>query len=218
MNLLVVGDVHGCYHTLHQLVQQHWDPSTTVLIQLGDLVNKGPHGGRALSYWMRLQQQYPGQVILLRGNHEQYMLDLQAKQASHPDYLAWKQELKSVGLPPRKAIHWIRTTPLSYYSPQAIVSHAGIAQSSPDPFQISRSDSVLYNRKRLQALPRPQVVGHTIIKEGRPLFSSRENAWYIDTGAWLGQQLSALLFRESGRPQVITVPTLEQDLTGKEQA
>jgi len=30
--------------------------------------------------------------------------------------------------------------------------------------------------------------------------------------------LSALLFCESGRPQVITVPTLEQDLTGKKQA
>eukprot|EP00461_Guttulinopsis_vulgaris_P006998 UN07042 len=41
--LLLIGDIHGCYDELIMLLQKEmYNPSTDMLILLGDLVGKGP--------------------------------------------------------------------------------------------------------------------------------------------------------------------------------
>ncbi len=40
MNLFIIGDVHGCFHTFSELLT-HRDPATEHLIQVGDLVDRG---------------------------------------------------------------------------------------------------------------------------------------------------------------------------------
>lgn len=211
MELMVVGDVHGCYHSLRHLVDEYWDPARAVLVQLGDLINKGPHSAQTLQYWMALQKDHPGQVHLLRGNHEQLLLDCHQQNRKNLDYRRLVSDLKASALPLNQALRWLRTSPLSYYAPQALVTHAGLARGAQDPFQLNAPDSVVNNRKKLLHLPRPQVVGHTVIKEGKPLFSTSENAWYIDTGAWQGGGLSALQFGPDGPPRVVQVPTHPAD-------
>ena len=56
MKLLVIGDVHGCYYTLKELVEKHWHPGEEILIQLGDLINKGPYSGKCIKYWQELEK------------------------------------------------------------------------------------------------------------------------------------------------------------------
>ncbi len=58
MNLLIVGDVHGCYHTFKKLVDENWNPEEELLIQIGDLINKGPHSGLCSKYWRKLEKKY----------------------------------------------------------------------------------------------------------------------------------------------------------------
>ncbi|MCP3775258.1 metallophosphoesterase [Paenibacillus sp. MZ04-78.2] len=41
MGLLVVGDVHGCFHTFTTLINEHWDSGKQILVQLGDLLDRG---------------------------------------------------------------------------------------------------------------------------------------------------------------------------------
>jgi len=41
--LLIIGDIHGCLEeTKDLLAKARYDPETTTLISVGDLVNKGP--------------------------------------------------------------------------------------------------------------------------------------------------------------------------------
>ena len=62
---LVAGDVHGCFATLEQgLEEARYDPDNDVLLGVGDLVDRGPDSLRALPV---LEQ---GQLLAIRGNHD----------------------------------------------------------------------------------------------------------------------------------------------------
>ena len=56
MNLLVVGDVHGCVHTLKAFVKRHWNAQDEFLILVGDVINKGRHSGKTVKYLRKLQK------------------------------------------------------------------------------------------------------------------------------------------------------------------
>ena len=73
MNLLIIGDVHGCFHTFNELLT-HWRPTTEYLIQVGDLVDRGRHVPATVALARQLSEQYPGATTFLMGNHEQSML------------------------------------------------------------------------------------------------------------------------------------------------
>lgn len=76
MNLLVVADVHGCSKTLKTLVRGQWNPHDEFLILVGDLVNKGPKSAKVIEYVRDLQTEYPYSVFVVRGNHEQMLVDV----------------------------------------------------------------------------------------------------------------------------------------------
>jgi serine/threonine protein phosphatase 1 len=58
-----------------------------------------------------------------------------------------------------------------------------------------------------------QVYGHMIQADGKMLFSASANAWCIDTGAWIGQKLSALRISEKGELlEKIQVQTMPEDM------
>jgi serine/threonine protein phosphatase 1 len=40
MNLLVIGDIHGCYYTFQMLLDKFWDSEKELLIQVGDIIDK----------------------------------------------------------------------------------------------------------------------------------------------------------------------------------
>lgn len=66
----VVGDIHGDYKTLkHALKQVEFDQSRDRLFMVGDLVDRGPHSYKALSF---LSKPW---VYAVRGNHEQMIIN-----------------------------------------------------------------------------------------------------------------------------------------------
>ena len=112
MKILVVGDVHGCYYTLKKLITENWNPEEECLVQLGDLINKGPNSIKCLKYFKKLQKKYPSKVIFLRGNHEQMFLDYFQKQKKNRFISDLVREMESQEVNVTKILKWLSKSDL----------------------------------------------------------------------------------------------------------
>ena len=83
-----IGDIHGCYLTMMELIKVMGVKSTDVLIQVGDIVDRGPRIKKALDYLLNRQN-----TLITRGNHDvhfsSYILD-----AKEPNQFMLNQGLK----------------------------------------------------------------------------------------------------------------------------
>lgn len=79
--IIAVGDVHGDLDNLTAMLQRTgivdgsgaWTGGAGILVQTGDLLDRGPEDKAVLELLMRLQQEAPtagGRVVTLLGNHE----------------------------------------------------------------------------------------------------------------------------------------------------
>src|SRR5919204_4686236 len=76
MKTFVIGDIHGRRAQLHSLLKMlPRDDFHDTLVFLGDLIDRGPDAPGVVSDVIELQRANPERVIVLRGNHEQMMLD-----------------------------------------------------------------------------------------------------------------------------------------------
>lgn len=215
MDILAIGDVHGCYYTLKKLVSKNWDPERMLLIQVGDLVNKGPHSVQCISYWLELEEQYPDKVILIKGNHEQFLVQAIKRPHLLNPASRIRSALKKSDLKTRKIGKWLDKLPLKWENDHILITHAGIARNNPDPYHVNSPTGVLLNKGPLKNIGKLQVKGHSIVEGNKPVFSPRENAWYIDTGAWTKKYLTAIHFSWEGQKLgVARQPTDPRDKSG----
>jgi serine/threonine protein phosphatase 1 len=76
MKTFVIGDIHGRCALLHSLLDLlPRDESADKLVFLGDLIDRGPDVPGCVEHVLNLCSENPEQVICLRGNHEQMLLD-----------------------------------------------------------------------------------------------------------------------------------------------
>jgi len=66
----VVGDLHGQYFDLLNMFKIGGWPPDTSYVFLGDFVDRGHNSVETLSLLLCLKMKYPGNITLLRGNHE----------------------------------------------------------------------------------------------------------------------------------------------------
>ena len=72
--ILAMGDIHGKYKRLSSVFNKvHFDQEKDFLILLGDYIDRGEENLHCLQWAMRISE-LPN-VVALRGNHEQMMLD-----------------------------------------------------------------------------------------------------------------------------------------------
>jgi len=72
---VIVGDLHGDLHSLKTILKKsrfyrRVRTSDILMIFLGDYVDRGPKQLEILMKLMELQEKYPENIILIRGNHE----------------------------------------------------------------------------------------------------------------------------------------------------
>lgn len=73
---IVVGDLHGDYSSLQYILTKTWfreraeDGEPVALVLMGDYIDRGPGQVEVLYTLTRLLVEHPGNVVLLRGNHE----------------------------------------------------------------------------------------------------------------------------------------------------
>jgi serine/threonine protein phosphatase 1 len=70
MNYFVIGDVHGCYYTFKNMINKNWNKEIEIVIQLGDLIDRGRNSPHMVQFARQLSADFPDQVMFLKGNHE----------------------------------------------------------------------------------------------------------------------------------------------------
>lgn len=217
MTLFIIGDVHGCLYTYLKLME-HWDPKTDIMIQLGDLIDRGKHSSQCIKLAFELQNTFKDQTVFLRGNHEQMMIEYLNDSNSHKNWLnnggfETLQEFKEKEIDPQFYLGWIKSLPLTWNNDHVMVSHAGFSVMSEDPFDVRDTNGLLWNRKPLLDIGKTQVIGHTPRMNGKPEFSAASNSWNIDTGAYRNICLTGIRLRKDGKfLEAISIPTDERDL------
>lgn len=80
MRIFAIGDIHGRYDLLNNLLNllmdyYHLNLTQDKLIFMGDYIDRGPSSLEVLDKLFDLQRSYPNNVVCLLGNHEQMMID-----------------------------------------------------------------------------------------------------------------------------------------------
>jgi len=63
-NLFIIGDIHGCYDELAELISKIPNPKNTTIISVGDIIEKGPDSEKCLT----LLRDH--NALFVYGNHE----------------------------------------------------------------------------------------------------------------------------------------------------
>ena len=75
MRTIIIGDVHGCNNALCSLLEKvKPEAGQDRLVFLGDLFDRGPESREVFRTVQKLEELFGENLILLRGNHEDYLL------------------------------------------------------------------------------------------------------------------------------------------------
>ncbi len=107
MSTYLVGDIHGCYRELRDLMESvHFDPTKDTLWLTGDLIARGTESLQVLRYVKSLGSA----ARLVLGNHDLHLLGIYCKISrnkpkDHLDELLHAPDLDEL-------INWLRRQPL----------------------------------------------------------------------------------------------------------
>lgn len=202
MNTFIIGDIHGCFDTLEKLLT-HWDAKDQKLVFVGDYIDRGNYSGRVLKLLCDLQKSHP-ETVLLKGNHE-YIYKFHYTQVSQTDWatvgagratiLDFERENITTG----QAIEFFDSLLLEYDAPGYRVSHAGIANTEANVYSEDNYEyGILWTRKELKNLGKPQIIGHTPHELKLPLINTVSNSYNIDSGCCYGRGLTGIVMNDNG--------------------
>lgn len=149
MKSIIIGDVHGCYYALNAMLKKlQPDPDLDRLIFLGDLFDRGPCSWEVFNLVRELAVSFRERFILLRGNHEDYLLD---RSLTFSKRLIWSrvgrgttvQSFKAHGEKMESAIPWLETHCVLYYKEKNFQCvHAGIRV---DPLETNDLETMIHD-------------------------------------------------------------------------
>jgi serine/threonine protein phosphatase 1 len=216
MNFFVIGDVHGCLHTLRELLT-HWRPAEETLVQLGDLVDRGNYAPETVELCRQLSQDFPEKTVFLQGNHDWAMAEHVGLNGPYKAWLGWGgratlQQYQRHRLLLAKHAVWLGHRPLYWQTDHLLFSHAGFADV-PAPLDPTSNDGVLWRRGPLRHTGQLQIVGHTPTASHEPERDVVSNTIYLDTGAADGHLLTGLRLSETGEVlATVAVHTAPEDI------
>lgn len=225
----VIGDIHGCYFTLVELFNVIRSAYSKIPIySVGDLVDRGNNSYDVIEFILNEK------ILFTPGNHD-YMFYHFFKDPSSVFARSWiyngnEATLESYEQHEESLFHHIdaiKSAPLFYNLEDCFISHAGISEgyrtylppnykedlSVLEPFiykDFRNDNGVLWTRDQLLDLGKIQVVGHT--KQKEIVYDETANALYVDTGACVGNTLSAVIIDKSKIVEVISQKTHLNDL------
>lgn len=138
----IVGDIHGCYDELDQLLDTiDWSPSDHTLLLTGDLIDCGPKIKETLMFAMNTPSVYS-----LMSNHELKILRyLQGRQVQTTRLAKTVQQCGKSFLQDPSFLRWLESLPyIVRFADNSYVVHAGIR---PDrPINKQQKDHCIYIR------------------------------------------------------------------------
>jgi serine/threonine protein phosphatase 1 len=197
--LIGIGDIHGCYELLLDLVERRimFDPDEDRLVFLGDYLDRGANSKEVVDYVSGLKKHYPGQIVLLKGNHEdlalQAMLRTGDEEACRHARMLWYlnggeatiNSFQGIERARQALIPFIGSLELYHETEEHIFVHAGIPHGKS--LETVSSDEILWDRSYSYDGRKTLIVGHTPTSEIERLRS----IICLDTGAFMTGKLSA---------------------------
>lgn len=189
--LVIVGDVHGCFAELLELLDKVQLQPEDLLISVGDLVDRGPESPEVVHFF----RERPNTIVLM-GNHER-------KHARA--VFSYAQEITRLqfGEGYGEAVAWMSTLPYFYEDDRVRVVHAALVPGLPLAEQRLEilSGTTSGERELAAAIPeghwhehyrdaKPVVFGHHVV--GREPMVRDALVFGLDTGACHGWNLTAL--------------------------
>ena len=144
--IAAVGDIHGEFEKLHDIVGQLEDTidfEKDTVVFVGDYVDGGSNTQGVIDYLVSLQEQHP-HFVFLYGNHEDMMLDaLVGNSLVYGSFYQWwnqggaetakssgsRHSVTALKMIDPKHIAWIQSLPYTYETDHFIFVHAGLRQS-----------------------------------------------------------------------------------------
>lgn len=170
--LLAIGDIHGCFKELKELVENRIQLSKEdKLVLLGDYIDRGEKSKAVVDYIRELQ--YNGyDVIALMGNHEWMLLQTMEDESyfSVWMYNGGGETLRSfkIGTPgdlDPDYIRFFRELPVWYEFEDYLFVHGGFDDQAADPFH----DTYYMLWECPKSYSHPRLAGRTIVHGHRPL-------------------------------------------------
>lgn len=233
--IIMISDIHGCVRQLNELLELvDYTPSEDQLILLGDYVDRGPNSKETVERVRELVHSY--QVIALRGNHDQRLVDLirtdseavQTKFLEHgglytlrsycdfitdnPDVDLLRHVIQSIKDRYYSHIEFLESLPLYHEDEHHIYVHAGLNPKYTNWREQSDHDFMYIKGEFHHSQPftdKPVIFGHTRTIE----LHHSPDIWFgqgkigIDGGCAYGMQLNALIY-EAGRYDTEAVKNL----------
>ncbi len=190
---IVIGDVHGCYEELQDLLRAVKATPADRLISVGDLISKGPDSRGVIEWAMKSKNL---EVVL--GNHELRLRRYWRAGTRSTEKAHDAETYRQLGDLYEPAMRYIDTWPLTVSGPGFLVVHAGFDPAEGLEWQTATTLTNLrslpdgrawYEGYRERTLA---VFGHWAKR--RPVV--RPNAVGLDTGCVYGGSLTALILPE----------------------
>ena len=212
--LVIIGDVHGCYDELVELLDKcHARDGNSLPIFVGDLVNKGPKNAAVVKLVRSLG------AYCVRGNHDEVVL---REWQRHQDGTQMRGEFHWLNELSNEDLDWMFALPytISIPSRKMVIVHAGLIPNVPIEEQdldclihirdvtydvntaawtgSKKSTSSSQPWASVWAGPQHVFFGHDAVR----LFQDYEFATGLDTGCVYGGSLTAVIPEAMGRSVV----------------
>ena len=212
--LVAVGDAHGRADLVTQLIgkaERKYEGRPMRFVFLGDYVDRGPDSRGVLDALIELQSRRPD-TVLLKGNHEQAMLDFVADPEEGEAWIEWggEETMASYGVTrvPGQSLESLRDAfadamPDLHFAllmdlqgqhreGDTLFVHAGL---NPErALEDQREKDMLWIRDEWRRLGKGRFPGLTVVHGHTPVPKPENHSWRVnvDTGAVWSSRLTAL--------------------------
>lgn len=200
MRTLIIGDIHGCYKELRDLLDKAGLNDDDQIIALGDLVNRGPQNHKTLNYFRENALQS------IMGNHEQkHLLAHQGKLRPNTSTLHTRWQL---GTDYTAALAYMDSLPTYIDLPDALLIHAYYEPYIPLKAQkaemlvggkgMGRYLNATYDRPWYEYYDgdKPLICGHRDWTGVMKVFNYKDKVFGLDTRCVYGGSLTGVLLPE----------------------
>jgi len=203
--IFVLTDIHGCATELNLLIEQLPLTAESLIIFLGDYIDRGENSSEVVDTILRLREEY--EVVTLKGNHEQMFIHFLEKRQTPlcgsficngggSTLASYGGDAGRFSIPTRH-ISFIYSLKLYHQTEDYFFVHAGLPSVKLHELdEDAHEEDMLWIRERFTrssfSWEKVIIHGHTSVRNAE-MTPRRIN---IDTGCVLGRKLTALQLPE----------------------
>jgi len=221
---IIVGDIHGCFESLKELISTLESYPNRKYVFLGDYIDRGADSYHVIDFLLKFSKDHD--CVFLRGNHEHMALEA----FLHDDKETWDAWMTNGGkstldsyassgtsfLEAEGHLDFLISTEFYYETIDFVCVHGGMNPFMSIEDNLSQADPTefLWERRHITTVipswDRTVIFGHTPVKEVK----MESNMIGLDTGCVFSDRgfgtLTALLMPEK---QIIDVKCKDKPLT-----